>query len=60
MENDMYRYSRCTDPRDPDYVGPEDFDGDEDNEPEFDEPDTWHDEAEADYIMTDAENRGLL
>jgi len=56
----MYRYSRCTDPRDPDYVGPEDFDGDEDNEPEFDEPDTWHDEAEADYIMTDAENRGLL
>lgn len=37
----------------PDYEDPMD-------EAENEEPDDWRDEAEADYIMTDAENRGIL
>lgn len=40
---------------DPAYDEPE-----EPEEQEDEEPYTWYDEAEADYIMTDAESRGLL
>jgi hypothetical protein len=55
----MYCKQTCFDPRDPDYDGPEDDELDDD-EPDYEISWDNYDNPADDYIMTDAENRGLL